>query len=129
MEQGYYLIDTNSVIDYLGKKLPEKGMKFLNNIIDDVPNLSIITQIEVLSFTTSRENYEILLSFVNDVTIFNLTKEIVDITVGIRMKFKTKLPDAIIAATSLAYNLTLISRNTADFKNIEGLNVINPHII
>ena len=37
-----------------------------------------------------------------------------------------KLPDAIIAATALVYDLTLISRNVSDFKNIEGLKVLNP---
>jgi predicted nucleic acid-binding protein len=37
-----------------------------------------------------------------------------------------KLPDAIIAATALVYDLTLITRNTSDFKNMEGLKVINP---
>ena len=45
----------------------------------------------------------------------------------IRKKYKTKLPDAIIAATALVYNLVLISRNIPDFKNINGLKVINPH--
>lgn len=42
-----------------------------------------------------------------------------------RRKYKTKLPDAIIAATALVHNLTIISRNTADFKNIEGLKVLD----
>jgi predicted nucleic acid-binding protein len=38
-----------------------------------------------------------------------------------------KLPDAIIAATALVYELTIITRNTKDFEKIEGLNVINPY--
>jgi predicted nucleic acid-binding protein len=38
-----------------------------------------------------------------------------------------KLPDAIIAATALVYDLTLISRNAADFKNIQGLKAVDPH--
>lgn len=40
---------------------------------------------------------------------------------------KTKLPDAIIAATALVYDLILITRNTADFKSIDGLKVVDPH--
>ncbi|MBI1193471.1 MAG: PIN domain-containing protein [Bacteroidetes bacterium] len=48
-------------------------------------------------------------------------------TAEIRKTYNIKLPDAIIAATSLAYDLTLLTRNTADFKNIIGVNVINPH--
>lgn len=40
---------------------------------------------------------------------------------------KLKLGDAIIAATGLAYNFALVTRNTKDFKNIEGLEVLNPN--
>ena len=47
-------------------------------------------------------------------------------TAEIRKAHKLKLPDAIIAATALVYDLTLLSRNVADFKNIVGLKMINP---
>ncbi len=40
---------------------------------------------------------------------------------------KIKLPDAIIAATALVYDLFLISRNTGDFKNINYLKLIDPY--
>jgi predicted nucleic acid-binding protein len=50
MEQPKYLIDTNVVIYYLGNNLTPTGMKFMNNIIDLIPNISVITQIEVLGF-------------------------------------------------------------------------------
>lgn len=53
MEQPNYLIDTNAVIDYLGRKLPDYGMSFMNTVIDAVPNVSIITKIEVLGFNTN----------------------------------------------------------------------------
>jgi predicted nucleic acid-binding protein len=39
---------------------------------------------------------------------------------------KTKLPDAIIAATALVNDLTIITRNIKDFDKIEGLEVLNP---
>ncbi len=50
MEQPQYLIDTNAIIDYLGKNLPPHGMDFMSDIIDNVPNVSVITKIEVLGF-------------------------------------------------------------------------------
>jgi hypothetical protein len=34
MEQSQCLIDTNVIIDYLGKKIPPAGMNFMNRVID-----------------------------------------------------------------------------------------------
>jgi hypothetical protein len=127
MEQPQYLIDTNTVIDYLGKNLPVNGMNFMNDIIDAVPNVSVVTKIEVLGFNAADEHYQMLSNFMNDATIFDLTSNIVDASILIRKKHKTKLPDAIIAATALVYDLILITRNTSDFKNITELKVIDPH--
>lgn len=126
MEQQQYLIDTNVVIDYLGQKLPPSAMSFLNEVIDSIPNVSIITRIEVLGFSTSEENYQLLVSFMNDATVLDLTEDVASQSIEIRKTLKTKLPDAIIAATALAYDLTLITRNVGDFKNIPNLNLINP---
>lgn len=127
MEQQKYLIDTNAIIDYLGKKLPSTGMDFMNNIVDDIPTLSVISKIEVLGFNTPVEHYQLLINFMNDSSILDLTNSIVDRSIEIRKKYKTKLPDAIIAATALVYDLILITRNNSDFKNIEGLKLFNPY--
>lgn len=102
-------------------------MNFMNGVIDAVPNISVIAKIEVLGFNTPDEHYQTLYNFINDATVLNLTNNVVDTSIEIRKKHKTKLPDAIIAATALVYNLVLISRNLSDFKNIDGLQVINPH--
>lgn len=129
MEQSQYLIDTNAVIDYLGKKLPVKGTDLMNEIIDAIPNVSVVTKIEILGFNAPEEHYQLLTNFMNDATIFDLTSSIVDISIDIRKKHKTKLPDAIIAATAIAYDMILLSRNVSDFKNIQGLQVVDPHTI
>ena len=129
MEQPGYLIDTNALIDFLGKKLPNDGMKLLSSIIDAVPCISVITKIEVLGFNTSQEHSQLLTEFLNDINFLDLTNEIVDATINIRKKHKIKLPDAIIAATALVHNSILISRNSADFKNISGLYTFDPHTI
>jgi predicted nucleic acid-binding protein len=127
MEQPQYLIDTNVVIDYLGQKIPLSGMNFMNTIIDSIPNVSVITKIEVLGFNAPAEHYQLLTDFMNDATIIELTNKVVDTTIEIRKNYKTKLPDAVIAATALVYDLIIISRNVSDFKNIQNLKVINPH--
>lgn len=127
MEQPQYLIDTNVVIDYLGDKFPTSSMGFMNTVIDAVPNISVITKIEVLGFNAPIQHYKIISDFIDDATVLDLTENIVEASIHIRKKHKTKLPDAIIAATALVYDLILISRNTSDFKNIDGLQLINPH--
>jgi hypothetical protein len=46
MEQPQYLIDTNVVIDYLGKNLPALGMAFMNVVIDTVPTISVVKKLK-----------------------------------------------------------------------------------
>ena len=99
----------------------------MNIIIDAVPNVSINTKIEVLGFNTSANQYRILTDFMNDSTVYELTGEVAEVCIVLRKKHKTKLPDAIIAATAVVANLTLITRNISDFKNIKGLKVVNPY--
>ena len=127
MEQSQYLIDSNAIIDYLGQKLPSAGMEFMNPIVDRVPNVSVISKIEVLGFQAPELHYQLLSDFMNDAIVLDLTSSVVEVCIDIRKKNKTKLPDAIIAATALVYDLVLITRNISDFKNIQGLKVINPH--
>ncbi len=127
MEQQKYLIDTNVVIDYLGKKLPLTRVAFMNNIIDAVPNISVITKIELLGFNAPDEHYQTLTDFINDSVVLNLVPSVIDKSIEIRKTYKTKLPDTIIAAAALVSNLILITRNIPDFKNIDGLQIINPY--
>ena len=121
-----YLIDSNAVIDYLSGNLKPDGMSFMNGIVNSFPCISVITQIEVLSYKTNQGDYNLLSNFVNDVVVLELTKDVVGKTIQIRKEVKINTPDAIIAATSLVNDYTLITRNTTDFKNIEGLRLINP---
>jgi hypothetical protein len=45
-----YLIDSNVIIGYLDNKIPASGMAFISGIVDKVPNVSVISKIEVLRF-------------------------------------------------------------------------------
>jgi hypothetical protein len=123
-----YLLDSNTVIDYIGRLHPDKCRQWLNQIIDEEINTSIITKVEVLSFDPDKDdNYPVLVDFFEAANIFDLTGDVVSKTIQIRQKQKMKLPDAVIAATALCNGFTLVSRNTKDFKNIEGLEVVNPY--
>jgi len=121
-------MDTNAVIELLGGTLPISGNRFLQNIIDqNAHHLSVINQIELLGYNGSVSQMRPIEDFISISNILPLSDAVVANTINLRKMHKIKLPDAIIAATALAYNLTLISRNTSDFQKIDKLKCINPH--
>ena len=127
MAEPYYLIDSNSVIDYLSGRFPGNGMSFMNDVIDSVANVSVITKIEVLGFNGPEDDMLLLRDFMDASVVLYLTEEIVQECIAIRKKHVIKLPDAIISATALVYDMDLITRNTADFDKIHDLRVIDPY--
>jgi predicted nucleic acid-binding protein len=124
MEQ--YLIDTNVISDYFSASLPAKGLQFMDFVIDDVPNFSVISQIELLCWKTDAVKEQQVKDFIVDGAILNITPNIVAHCVNIRRDKKIKTPDAIIAATAVAHGYTLITNNEKDFSNIKGLKIVNP---
>jgi len=121
-----YLLDTNTVLDYMGNKLPRNGKKLIAQIIDEEINFSVINKIELLGFSKVEQD---LIDFVTCSNIYPIDDTIVDKTIEVRSLYKIKLPDAVIAATALVTELTVITRNTKDFKKIKGLEVLNPYQI
>ena len=113
-----YLIDTNAVIDYLDNKLPAKANAFIDG---NRPNISVITRIELLAWSGADERQlQILKEFVDQSDIFNLQEDIILHTINIRKSLKTKLPDAIIAATAIYLDLPLLTFDS-DFARLPQL--------
>lgn len=122
-----YLIDTNSVIDYLDNKLPDNA----NGLIDGIDSqISVITRMELLAWPGATDKQtSVLKKFINDSEVFALEEPIILKAIVIRKTYKTKLPDAIIAATAIVNDLTIITRNKKDYDRIEELKIINPYNI
>ena len=118
-----YLIDSNTLIHFQARTLPEKGQAFVADIVDTEFNISVISKIEVLGFAHVTKDTKDFIALAN---VFDLNPDIVDTTIELRKKRRIKIPDAIIAATALTAKLTLLTGNTADFKNIQGLATVNP---
>ena len=59
--------------------------------------------------------------------LLTIDEAVIDKTISIRQAKKIGLGDAIIAATALQHNLKLMTHNTKDFKDIEGLQLIDPY--
>lgn len=124
MEQSY-IIDTNVIIDNFGNKLPDNAKTWLFSI--DL-TISDVTKIEVLGWVNAtKEQLQPLYDFMEIANVLPINEAVIEKTITIRQTKKIALGDALIAATALVYDLVVISRNTADFKNIDGLKIIDPH--
>ena len=122
-----FLIDTNTLIYYFKNEIPDAKARELDSIFLIKCNISIMTKIELLSFKGSaKENEARAISFIEDCTLFHLNDEIVAKTIELRKKYRLKIPDAIIAATAMVHNMTLVSRNDSDFQPIKHLKYTNP---
>lgn len=123
-------MDSNVIVDFVALSLPKAGSDFVENLFNIDFLISIIVKIEVLGYSDAPNKMAALEDFISDATIFPLDDAVTQKTIELRrLHKKLKLGDAIIAATAICHNLTLISRNVSDFKNIAELTVIDVHLI
>ena len=99
------LADTNVIIYML------EGDQTLAQLFDENKiSISFITELELLSAKKySQTQFEALSIFINKCTIYNYDSLIKQNCIDIRVKYSLKLPDAIIAATSKAHKLPLLT--------------------
>ena len=122
-----YILDTNTVVDYFGDKLPQDSALAMDKVVDDELNISIIVKIETLGFNGEDAEMQKLKDFLSLAKTYYVDDLTAEKTIDLRKTYRKLKPgDAIIAATALANNLTLISRNTKDFEDISGLTCVNP---
>ncbi|WP_293787619.1 type II toxin-antitoxin system VapC family toxin [uncultured Pedobacter sp.] len=124
-----YLWDTNTVIYFLQRQFTPAAEKFIDNtLLTSQPAISAITEIELLCWKAATENDLLILrDFIKDSYVYELNQEIKNQTVEVRKYYSLKLPDAIIAATAIVNELTLITRNAKDFDKIQQLKVFSPY--
>lgn len=79
---------------------------------------------EILVFSYDEEEDKQVREFLELFTIYDVEKKVLDIAIETYRKKKVKMADNLIGSTAKLYNLTLVTRNVDDFKNME-LNVLN----
>ena len=122
-----YLIDTNIISKYSNDLISEEGCLLLEDIFDTEILISFITRIEALVYNPSEASVQLTIrSILEASSELSMSEEILLKTVEIRRKAKIKLPDAVIAATAIIHNLTLLSDNDSDFLKVGELKYINP---
>lgn len=113
-----YLFDTNILIYLLNNRLAE-------TLPSGCYGYSVITEIELLSFPAlTATDVEIITSYLNDIVLISLTDNIKQKTINLRRTYRIKLPDAIIAATAMETNATLLTNDSALHK-IDGLKCLS----
>lgn len=126
MGQGY-LIDTNIIIYEFQDAFPVECIEIVDKIFDDSFNISIISEIEFLGWRNfSEEDIKNAVNFLGFACIHPLNAEIKDLAIKIKQKNNIKLGDAIIAATAIHNDYTLVTRNSKDFEKIENIKLFNP---
>ena len=84
---------------------------------------------ETLGYPFPNQNDEkVITDLCNMFERLYVTEDVEKQTILIRKSYKIKLPDAIIAATAIKYDLTLVTQNISDFNKIVGLKILSPPI-
>jgi predicted nucleic acid-binding protein len=83
--------------------------------------ISCITEMEVLSFPKlTKENIKLIKEFFSECIIVDLGNDVKEIAITVRSKHRLKLPDAIIAATSIYLDFPLLTMDS-DFEKVNEL--------
>jgi predicted nucleic acid-binding protein len=114
------LLDTNIVLYLLDGDLTLAHFLNGKNLC-----ISIISEIELLSFSGLKASDEkVIKSFLSESLIFPINEKIKETTIKLRKSNRIKLPDSIIASTSLFLGIPFISADS-DFKKIIELDFIH----
>ncbi len=118
-----YLLDSVIVIDHLNGI--DAATEFLS-LHGDVCAISIITRAEVLAGCEGAQEATVR-SLLSQFQTLPLTIEIADLAAQLRRSDRLKLPDAFQAAVSIHHELTLVTRNTRDFRPGGLLRLLVPY--
>lgn len=114
------LLDTNAVIYFL------EGRPRLAEIVLLAGTIaySVITEIELLSATHLTDpDTSAIRGFLSQCRRVKLTAPVVERAIEIRRQTRLKTPDAIIAASAMVSDLTLITADTG-FSKVTGLAIV-----
>ncbi|MDR0865285.1 MAG: type II toxin-antitoxin system VapC family toxin [Candidatus Symbiothrix sp.] len=91
--------------------------------------VSVISEIELLGKKgILSQEISAIRNLLDDCTIISLTDEIKDIAITLKQKYSIKIPDSIIAATSIYFGLPLVTAD-ADFKKIKDIQLVHLNLI
>jgi len=97
-----FVLDTNIILYFLGGRLAEP-------LPAGPHTISVISELELLAYPGLVPSEEQRVrAFLTDIVVMELTQTIKSHAVDLRKRYGLKLPDAIVAATALALDATLL---------------------
>ncbi|MDR2499351.1 MAG: type II toxin-antitoxin system VapC family toxin [Tannerellaceae bacterium] len=120
MDGSDFLVDTNILIYGL-----EGSSDTVLSILNCSIAVSIISEIELLGKKNiTSEEVTVIQNLLNDCTIIDLNDKIKQIAIRLIQIYSLKVPDAIIAASSIYTGLPFVSCDTA-FKKVKELDLVH----
>ena len=133
-----YLLDTNVISEMQKSNCNENVISFTNTIHWEDMYISAISMgelcygMEKLELGKKKHDLAVWLytkvpEWFND-RIISLETEVLLEWGKIRAKAQRTMPvvDTLLASTAICHHMFLVTRNTKDFEDIEGINLINP---
>lgn len=119
------LLDSNVVI-YAAR--PEPEFEAVRQFIErHAPFVSAITVVETLGYhRLGVAERAALDAFFDAAVVLPVSDAVVGEAVRLRQQRRMSLGDALIAGTALAHRLRLVTRNTSDFVDVAGLDLLDP---
>lgn len=99
-------------------------------VAEHAPAVSALSYLEVLGYPLLTEQQrQYFEEFFQVAQALPILQDVLNQAVILRQQRRMTLGDAIIAGTALVYGLTLITRNTNDFRWIVDLELLNPFAV
>lgn len=127
MEKRILMLDTNIIIDYLKQK-PDV-VSFIEKYGKENIVLSPFVVMEIYQGVLNKEDLNRTRKKLKGFTTLIIDQAIIDLALQIQQQYVLShhlgIPDTLIAATALIYDLELLTYNLKDFRFIPTLNVSN----
>ena len=122
------LCDTNILIDfYKGEEVVVSNLQKIG--VADIA-ISVITAGELIYGAINKRELNQIKKDISHLKLIEINPQICSIFIRLLVKYSLShnltLPDSIIAATAIHYNLPLYTLNLRDFKYIEELKLFDP---
>ncbi|MEL0589683.1 MAG: type II toxin-antitoxin system VapC family toxin [Planktothrix rubescens PR222] len=121
------LIDTDILIDVF------RGIEPAINRLQDesqtaLLSISVVTEMELMVGCRNKSEQQKLTVFLNNYVILKINESISDQAVELLRQYRLShgllIPDALIAATAINFNIPLLTKNQSDYRFIKEVNLL-----